>query len=121
MMKDLRVIIAGSRHITNYAFVVEAIEASGWASEITEVVCGCAIGVDTLGARWAEERGIQIEHFPPNYGEYSSEEAPKKRNTLMAKYGDRLILIPGPKSRGSWDMLNKIKALKKPFFVRAAK
>lgn len=52
----MKVIVAGSRSITNRQFVYNIIENSGF--NITEVVSGNANGVDKLGEQWAVEHGI---------------------------------------------------------------
>ena len=52
----MRVIIAGSRDITDYALVCRAVEESGF--EVTQVVCGCRRGAYKLGERWADEHGV---------------------------------------------------------------
>ena len=43
----MKVIIAGSRNISDYKLVVDTIQSSGY--EITEVVSGTAVGPDQLG------------------------------------------------------------------------
>ena len=48
----MKVIIAGSRTITDFKIVYEAIKRSGF--KITEVVCGECRGPDMLGAEWAK-------------------------------------------------------------------
>ena len=52
----MRVIIAGSRVIKDYELVKKAIVDSKF--DITEVVCGMASGVDSLGERYAKEHDI---------------------------------------------------------------
>ena len=47
----MKVIIAGSRGVEDYALVEEAVKQSGF--DITEVVSGTARGVDLLGEHWA--------------------------------------------------------------------
>ena len=47
----MKVIIAGSRDITDYSLVCRAISESKF--DITEVISGTARGVDTLGEKWA--------------------------------------------------------------------
>ncbi len=49
----MKVIIAGSRNITDYSLVKTAIQES--AFEIDCVVSGMAKGVDSLGESWAEK------------------------------------------------------------------
>lgn len=49
----MKVIIAGSRDVTfPLLHVVRAVDESGWT--ITEVVSGCARGVDEHGEQWAK-------------------------------------------------------------------
>ena len=36
---------------------------------MTEVVSGKAAGADTLGERWAEERGVPVRRFPAQWGD----------------------------------------------------
>ena len=58
----MKVIIAGTRVVKDYSLVVQAVERSGYT--ITEVVSGCATGVDQLGEQWARANGIPIKEMP---------------------------------------------------------
>lgn len=105
----MKTIIAGSRTITDYVTVRDAIFACDWWREITEVVSGGARGVDTLGELWATHEGIPWRRFKPNYPAYGRNFAPKMRNDEMAQYADALILVWDGKSGGSMDMLARAK------------
>lgn len=97
----MRVIIAGSRNITDYELVVQAIKESGF--EITQVVCGMARGVDLLGRQYAISNGIQVADFPAQW--YQNKvingqmqrvyvnSAGYIRNVLMADNADALIAV----------------------------
>lgn len=98
----MRVIIAGTRTIHDAVEVSEAIRDSGF--RITEVVCGGASGVDTLGKQWAERHGIPVKMFPADWGAYGLWAGPK-RNAEMAEYAEALILVWDGKSKGSANML----------------
>lgn len=100
----MKVIIAGGRNITSYAAVLNAIAASGWRDEITEVVCGMASGVDLLGKRWAINSGIPVRLVPADWKIYGKAAGPM-RNEMMAHYANALILIWDGKSKGSANML----------------
>lgn len=78
----MRTIVAGSRDITDYAEVSQAIRASGLG--ITLVVSGGAPGVDRLGERWAFEHEIPIERFPADWNAYGRA-AGAIRNEQMAE------------------------------------
>jgi hypothetical protein len=79
----MKTIIAGSRTIKDMRHVLKAINKCGW--EITEVVCGCAEGVDTLGRQWAQEAGIPVKEFPADWDNIDVPGAVVK----TTKYGKR--------------------------------
>lgn len=103
----MKVIIAGSRDITNPDFVEQAIQQSGFS--ITELVSGQAPGVDTLGERWARLNKIPIKPFPADWKKYGKPAGPI-RNQQMADYADALIAIWHNNSSGTKDMIDKAKA-----------
>lgn len=107
----MKIIIAGSRHITDVTQVWMAISQfhhdlvmSTFSEGITEVVCGCAKGVDTLGEQWAEQFSVPIKRFPADWTQYGRR-AGVLRNVQMAKYADALLCIWDGKSKGSEHML----------------
>lgn len=99
----MHTIIAGSRSITDYEIVKQAIVDSGFT--ITEVVSGCANGVDQLGEQWAEEHGIPIKRFPADWNKYGRS-AGYKRNAQMAAYAEALVAVWDCRSRGTRNMLD---------------
>jgi|SRR6185295_4361602 len=86
----MRTIIAGSRTITDPKVIEEAVAASGFI--ITEVVCGGAAGVDTLGKDWAVLRGIPVKMFPADWEAHGKAAGPI-RNAEMAAYAEQAICI----------------------------
>jgi hypothetical protein len=125
----MKIIIAGSRTITEYGFIEEAVEESGF--EITEVVSGTAKGVDKLGELWAENNDVDIMEFPADwknitvpgaviktnkYGSYNAI-AGHMRNAEMAKYADALIAVWDGRSNGTYNMIKRMEAHNKPVFV----
>lgn len=124
----MKVVIAGSRSIgtdddglqlTDTTVVEEAVKASGY--DITEVVCGCAKGVDTLGSIWAEDNNIRHtgDRFKPkwNEGGHYNPRAGFERNALMVEYADAVIVIWDGKSGGSKDTIKKTESAGKPLYV----
>lgn len=102
----MKVIIAGSRTITDQNIVDHAVFNSGF--RISEVVCGGARGVDRLGKQWA--RGYTpVKMFPADWDTHGKA-AGHIRNTQMAAYADALILVWDGESRGSADMIQKARA-----------
>jgi hypothetical protein len=110
----MKVIIAGSREITDYKAIGRAITASKF--DITEVVCGCAIGVDRIGQTWAIANGISVKEMCADWELYGRSAGPI-RNAKMADYADAAIIIWNGKSPGSLNMIKEIKKRGKPYFI----
>lgn len=105
----MKVIIAGPRDIDDYEAVLTAIEASGFT--ITEVVSGCANGIDTLGEHWAKANGIPVKPFPANWDEHGMDAGPI-RNQEMVDYVSpegAAIFIWNGYSTGTWDCIKRAK------------
>jgi len=105
----MKTIIAGSRSITNNNTLLGALELVPWS--ITEVVCGNARGVDTLGRNWAYDNKIPIKYFPAMWNKYGKAAGPI-RNKQMAEYADSLLLVWDGVSRGSKNMYETWTSLK---------
>lgn len=101
----MKLIIAGSRDIINKKLVFEIIEFTitlqGLEPEL--VICGCAKGVDTLGAEWAHLKGIPIKYVPAHWA--SGKKAGPMRNDEMARGADTLLVIRKETSPGSANMV----------------
>ncbi|CCF85392.1 SLOG family protein [Nitrolancea hollandica] len=116
----MKVIIAGSREVTDYQVVAEAVELSGWGDQITEVVSGAARGVDTLGEHWATNRDrrrfIEVTRYRAKWGVYGPT-AGKRRNWQMAEYADALVAVWDGMSPGTAHMIAAMTKLRKPVYV----
>lgn len=114
--KGIKLIVAGSRNVTDYNLVKEAIEAGIEhlkIEKISEIVSGHAKGADQLGEDWGRAHGINIVTFPAKWDDIKAEGAIVKervnpwtkkkekynanagfaRNQEMAEYADALIAI----------------------------
>lgn len=100
----MRTIIAGSRHCTDEAAVLAAAEAAPW--EITEVVCGGAPGVDSIGAKLARERNIPVTMFPADWNKHGRAAGPI-RNRQMADYAQALVAVWDGLSPGTKNMIHE--------------
>jgi len=121
----MRIIIAGSRSITNYLMVKGIIEATLKQHNlpVTEVVSGMAKGVDLLAVDWAKEVGIPVKPFPANWQDFSEPCVIKtrrdgskynalagfNRNLQMALYAEALIAIQTRGSPGTGHMIKTAK------------
>jgi hypothetical protein len=110
----MRVIIAGSRTITHKEVVEEAVRRSGF--QITEVVSGCAIGVDSLGEEVARDLAMPVKQFPADWRRLGKK-AGFLRNQQMADYADALIAVWDGKSRGTQDMVRRARKAGLQVFV----
>lgn len=97
----MRVIIAGSRDITDFDMLRELYDRCG--VNITEVVSGTARGVDTLGEHLAAELGVPVKRFPADWDKHGKS-AGYIRNAEMADYADALLLLWDGRSKGSGHM-----------------
>ena len=98
----MRVIIAGSRSLTDAEQVATAIAQSGFA--LTEVISGGARGVDTLGEAWARRRRIPVRRIPADWRRYG-QSAGFRRNEAMAHVADAVIAVWDGSSPGTRHMI----------------
>jgi hypothetical protein len=111
----MRVIIAGSRGLTNDRFVYEAIHLCPFEFEMREVVSGGARGVDYYAKLYAEANGLIYTEFPANWTQYGKAAGPM-RNKQMADYADALLYVRYDSSPGTEDMIRAMHKLGKPIW-----
>lgn len=111
-------LIAGSRTVCPPPSVIDS-AGDGLLfvlDEVHEVVSGGAKGADMAGERWAEERGIPVRRFLPDYDRLGGYYAPKMRNREMARFLDgpsgtgRAIILWDGLSGGAADMAIRLLA-----------
>lgn len=109
----MKTIIAGSRTITNMAYLKKAINDSGF--NITEIISGGAKGVDRLGEDYARAAGIDLVTFHANWKKHGKAAGPI-RNKRMAEYASSeknrrngLIALWDGVSRGTKNMIDSAK------------
>ena len=100
----MRVIVAGSRHCDDYAFV------SNWLTVLLghhgslTIISGGANGVDEMGERWAKTKGLDLEIYRAEWDKHGKAAGPI-RNRAMAENADMLIAFPASDSRGTKNMI----------------
>ena len=110
----MRVIIAGSRTITDYFALLRAIKNSRF--DITAVVSGTARGVDELGERFAGENSLELLRYPAEWNKYGKK-AGYLRNKEMAEAADALIALWDGTSHGTRHMINIMRDKHKPVYA----
>lgn len=72
-------------------------------SGVTEIVSGGAKGIDSCARQYAQEHGLKLTEFLPDYPRYGRG-APLKRNLEIIAYADQVLAFwdghsPGTKAR----------------------
>lgn len=101
-----RVIIAGGWDFGNYSLLCKTMDRllCNKQRENIQIVCGKARGADTLGERYARERGYLVNYFPANWNTYGKR-AGYIRNVEMAQNADALVAFWDGQSRGTAHMI----------------
>lgn len=89
----MRVAVIGSRNIN--------VDISKYIPpEMTELISGGAVGVDTLAERYADGHMIPKLIIRPDYARYGRY-APLKRNEMIVEASDLIVAVWDGKSRGT--------------------
>lgn len=120
-MRDLKVIVAGSRYFNDYKKLEKNLDnlvnyLKNKKYNIIQIVSGTCKGADLLGERYAKENNIDIVRFPAKWDTYGKK-AGYLRNLEMGEYGDILIAFPIGESKGTYNMINIMKKLKKEYII----
>ncbi len=117
-MKELRVIIAGSRNFDDYKLlrreVCTILIKHNKSKELIKIISGKARGADILGERFAEEFNLEVGEFPAAWDKLGKR-AGYVRNAEMAKYAVAddnfgvLIAFWDGKSKGTKHMIDLAK------------
>lgn len=94
--------------------VERAIEKSGF--DVTCVISGGAIGVDTLGVKWARENRKEVILRPADWQRYGKR-AGYVRNVEMAQIADAVICVWDGKSLGTRMMIGIARRFELPLHV----
>lgn len=111
----MKILIAGSRTITDINILLKVIKISGYKiTSSDEIVSGGARGVDTLAEIYAKKNNIPITIFKADWDKYGRS-AGVIRNYEMAKYCDVGIVIHNG-SNGSINMVKNLIKFGRDFF-----
>jgi len=97
----MKLIISGGR---DYKLTRRDFDRLDDIQGVTEVVSGCARGVDSAGECWARNRMIPIKQFPADWDQFGKR-AGMLRNQEMADYADALAVFRG--GRGTANMVHE--------------
>ena len=103
----MKIAVIGSRSITN-------IVLDGYIDkEVTEIVSGGAVGVDSCAAEYAKANSLKLTEFLPEYTVYGRV-APIVRNKKIVDHADKIIVFWNGSSRGTLSVIKYAKKTGKP-------
>lgn len=107
--------ITGSRTITDYKLVCQAVNESKF--DVTKIISGGAGGVDALARIYAYNHGIPFEEYPANWKLFGKRAGPI-RNKEMEKQIEAAVVIWNGASKGTKHYIELVKASKKPLYLK---
>ena len=93
----MKLIISGGR---GYQLTENDIERLNAIDGVTEVLTGGFRGADATGESWANEAGIPVKRFLPDWKFYGTA-AGQFRKMRIAEFADAVVLFPGGKGTAS--------------------
>ena len=108
----MKIAIVGSRTFEDYDLLKRSIPLD----DVTAVISGGAKGADTLAERFAEEHGLEMVVFKPDYKTHGKA-APFIRNGDIVETADVVYAFWDGRSTGTLDSINKARTLNKSVII----
>ena len=106
----MKVAVIGSRNL-------EVTELEKYLPEgVTEIVSGGARGIDACARRYAQEQGLKLTEFLPDYEQFGRS-APIRRNVTIVEYSDLVLAFWDGESRGTRFVIDHCKKTGKPIKI----
>jgi predicted Rossmann-fold nucleotide-binding protein len=107
----MKVIVAGGRNFSDYQLLCKTLDFyfQNLDKDELTIVSGAARGADSLGERYAREKGYKIERYPADWNGPHKKGAGFARNREMAEVSDALVAFPG--GNGTAHMIRTAKEL----------
>ncbi len=106
----MKVAVIGSRNL-------EVAELGKYLPEgVTEIVSGGARGIDTCARRYAQEQGLKLTEFLPDYEQFGRS-APIRRNVTIVEYSDLVLAFWDGESRGTRFVIEQCRKTGKPIKI----
>lgn len=102
----MKIAVVGSRDIT-------VLDIEKYVQDADEIVSGGAVGVDSCAAKYAEQRGIRLKVFLPEYERFGKA-APIMRNKQIVDYSDKIVVFWNGSSKGTLSVIKYAQKVKKP-------
>lgn len=104
-----KVIIAGSRSFADYEklkSVCDSILPNQYSEPRISILSGTSSGSDSLGERYANERGYALNRYPADWKQYGKAAGPI-RNRQMVEDADAAIVFWDGKSKGTKNLIEQ--------------
>ena len=111
-----RMIVCGGSNFNDYSLLESSLNRvlSEYSNDIIEIISGHAKGADSLGERYALEKGLKCTIFKAEWSKYGRAAGPI-RNSQMLEYAQQknptVIAFWDGKSHGTKDTITKAKKL----------
>lgn len=108
---NMKVIVAGSRHFTDYDLVVKSFSElyqEGYLLKMRTIISGGARGADKLGERYAKQNNLKVIIYSAKWDEHGRAAGPI-RNIEMANAADALVAFWDGVSRGTGHMIDAMR------------
>lgn len=103
----MKLAIIGSRKLTNVEIDPHI------PDDVTEIVSGGAVGIDTCAAEYAKSKALKLTEFLPQYECYGRA-APIVRNKEIVNHADKILAFWDGKSKGTLSVIKYAKKAGKP-------
>lgn len=100
------VLVCGGRSYKNTARIYAVLDSINRETPVSLLITGGAVGVDSVAARWAEERGVNRCVFPANWKGKGKAAGPM-RNQMMLTLMKPTLLVAFPGGTGTADMIQR--------------
>jgi hypothetical protein len=101
----MRVLVCGGRDFMDRDWLFRELGALRCSRGVALIISGCALGADTLGIDWAEERGVEVARFPADWNKHRRAAGPIRNQQMLDE--DRPDLVAFSGGRGTADMVRR--------------
>ena len=88
--------------------------------EVTEIVSGGARGIDQCARCYAQEKGLKLTEFLPDYEQFGRA-APLRRNLTIIEHADLVLAFWDGTSRGTKFVIDRCRERNKPLRIFISK
>lgn len=113
----MKIAIVGCQYYTNYIYFKQTLNKwINYNGNITTIISGGALGVDSLAEKYAKEYNINLIVHSADWTKYGKN-AGLIRNTLIVNDCDKVIAFPSKTSKGTWNTINQAKNKNKDVII----